>query len=151
MRTLIDRSSYRENSRRHTQRSTPLILCVDDDPDIQTTIELRLREYDVEIEQTYYGMQGITQALDTVPDLILLDVAMPNGNGEYLLECMKRNPTTVDIPIVVLTGMRDPTLKTRLLQGGASIFLHKPIHFDALLHQMSRFIDIRKLESDETT
>jgi DNA-binding response OmpR family regulator len=126
---------------------TPRILCVDDDPDLQTTIELRMRAYDVDVEHAYYGMQGIAEAINMHPDLILMDLAMPNGNGEYLLDCIKRNSATADIPVIVLTGMRDPSLKTCLLQAGAAVFLQKPVHFDELLHQVSRFIDIRERES----
>jgi DNA-binding response OmpR family regulator len=117
---------------------------VDDDPDIQTTLELRMREYAVEVEHAYYGMQGVVAAVKTRPDLILMDLAMPNGDGEYLLECLKKNDATFDIPMLVLTGMRNPELKHRLLNAGAKAFLSKPVHFDELFHEMSRFIDIQK-------
>lgn len=128
---------------------TPRILCVDDDPDIQTTIELRMRQFDVEIEHAFYGMQGIVEAVNTQPDLILMDLAMPNGDGEYLLECIKRNEATADIPVIVLTGMRDPNLKHRLLNGGAEAFLQKPAPFDELLHQIGRFVDLRQRDEGE--
>jgi two-component system response regulator MprA len=127
---------------------TPRILCVDDDPDFQTTIELRMRAYEVEIERAFYGMQGIVEAVQTQPDLVLMDLAMPNGDGEYLLECIKRNKATANIPVIVLTGMRDPSLKRRLLQAGAAVFLNKPVHFDELLHHISRFVDVRQRDSD---
>ena len=127
---------------------TPRILCVDDDPDIQTTIELRMRKYDVEVEHAYYGMQGIVETTHTLPDLILMDQAMPHGNGEYLLEVIKRNPATRNIPVIVLTGMRDQRLKHRLIQAGAEAFLQKPLLFDELLHHMSRFIDLRERDPD---
>lgn len=129
----------------HAIRS-PRILCVDDDPGIQTAIELRMREYDVDIVRAFYGMQGIVEAITTRPNLILMDLAMPNGDGHYLLECIKENSKTADIPVVVLTGMRDPNLKSRMLQAGAEVFLQKPVHFDELLHHFSRFIDLRRRE-----
>lgn len=128
--------------------STPRILCVDDDPDLQTTIELRMRKYDVEIEQAYFGMQGIVEAAQAKPDLIVMDHAMPNGDGEYLLNVIKRNPATSTIPVIVLTGMRDPNLKSRLLQAGAEAYLQKPVPFDELVHHISRFVDLRERESE---
>ncbi len=126
---------------------TPRILCVDDDPDFQTTIELRMRNYDVEIEHAFYGMQGIAEAMHSSPDLILVDFAMPNGNGEYFLDCIKGHDTTEHIPVIVLTGMRDPMLKNRMLHAGASVFLQKPVQFDELLHHISRFIHLREANS----
>jgi len=131
-----------------TGTPTPRILCVDDDPDIQTALELRMRPYDVELDHAFYGMQGIVEAVKKHPDLILMDLAMPNGNGEYLLECVKKNRETAHIPIIVLTGMRNPALKRQLLSAGADVFLQKPIQFDELLHELGRFIDLQKSESE---
>ena len=152
MTTLTDRRIHKHchkvNSQNLNQeRKVPRILCIDDDPDVQTTIELRMRQYEVEIEHAFYGMQGIVEAVNTQPDVILMDLAMPNGDGHYLLDCIKKNSATVNIPVLVLTGMRDPALKNRLLNNGAEAFLQKPVHFDELLHQISRFIDIRERET----
>jgi len=128
---------------------TPRILCIDDDPDIQTTIELRMRPYDVEIQHAFYGMQGVVETVNSQPDLVLMDLAMPNGDGHYLLDCLKNNSATADIPVIVLTGMRDPSLKNRMLQQGAAVYLQKPVQFDELLHHVSRFVDIRELDGSE--
>lgn len=129
-----------------TQVRTPRILCVDDDPDIQTSLELRLRAYDIEIEHAFYGMQGIAQSHNTVYDLIIMDVAMPNGDGKYLLECVRENPATQNVPVVVLTGMRNPELRANLLARGADAYFTKPVLFEDLLAEMRRHIAVRKLE-----
>ncbi len=149
MTTMIDRRIQKHCGPHAFENRKPSILCVDDDPDIQTTIELRMREYNVEIERAFYGMQGIVEAIKTRPDLILMDLAMPNGDGQYLLDSIKRNAATADIPVIILTGMRDPMLKQQLLNAGADVFLQKPAHFDELLHHISRFIDIRQQDDDE--
>ena len=52
------------------------------------------------------------------------------------------------MPIIVLTGMRDPALASRLIQEGADAFLRKPLAFDDLLHNISRFIDLRKIDDE---
>jgi len=126
----------------------PRILCVDDDPDMQTSLELRMRKFNVVFDHAFYGMQGIVEAAKTHPNLIIMDLAMPNGDGEYLLDCIKNNSVIADIPVIVLTGMRNPLLKNRLLNAGAEVFLQKPVRFDELLHHMSRFVDIKNRESD---
>ena len=131
------------------RQPNPRILCIDDDPDFQTAIELRLRDYDVAVEHAYYGMQGIVEAPESNPDVILMFQAIPHVNGEYALATIKRNPATARIPVIVLTGMRNPALRNRLLQAGAEAFLQKPVLFDELLHEIGRLIDLRKRTSEE--
>jgi CheY-like chemotaxis protein len=126
----------------------PLILCVDDDPEISRTIELRLRSFDVRVERAFYGTQGLWNAVTKRPNLIIMDLAMPNGDGQSVLECLKRNTRTADIPVIVLTGMRDRTLSKRLFHSGASQYLRKPIPFDDLFHEINRFIDLRERAPD---
>ena len=147
MTTLIDTNSKRHCHQQPHFTRTPCILCVDDDPDLQTSIELRMRKFDVELVHASYGMQGIVEATQNLPDLILLDLAMPHGNGAYLLEVLKRNQATSNIPVIVVTGMRDPSLKSRVLREGAEAFLQKPVLFDDLVHHVSRFIDLRERRS----
>ena len=79
------------------------------------------------------GMQGCWLAATERPDVIVLDVAMPNGNGVEILECLKRNEQTAAIPVVVLTGNADPGLCRRMQRLGAVQYLSKPIPFDELL------------------
>ncbi len=135
--------SHKASKPRSLARNLPRILFVDDDPDIQTTFEMKMRPYRVMIDHAYFGTQGIVEALRTKPDLILMDIAMPNGNGEYLLETVKRNPATAQIPVIVFTGMRDPTIRNRILRQGAEGFLQKPALFDDLIHEISRFVDLQ--------
>ena len=118
MSTIIERSTSKHSR-------TPRILCVDDDPGIQTAIELRMRQYDVEIERAFYGMQGIVEAVETHPDLILMDLAMPNGDGQYLLECVKRNSETASIPVIVLTGRESPDAEIAAAGLHVSAYLKK--------------------------
>lgn len=149
MLTLTRQNHGRSSTTSHATTRQPRVLCIDDDPDIQTAIELRLRNYDVEVEHAFYGMQGIAESHRNHPDLILMDLAMPNGDGLYLLDCLKRNQATADIPVIVLTGMRDPQLRGRAMAAGAEAFLRKPIAFNELLSQMREFIELRSREIQE--
>jgi CheY-like chemotaxis protein len=137
--------------RKHlTPQAIPRILCVDDDPEIPHTIELRLREYNVLVQRAYHGMQGFWSAVTTKPDLIIMDLAMPNGNGRHILETLKRNGQTAAIPVIVLTGMQDKRLPQKLFELGAAQYLRKPVHFDDLIHEISRFVPLeRRGEEDE--
>ncbi len=125
----------------------PRILCVDDDPGIQTTIKLRLRDYRVKVDCGYYG-EGIFEAVNSRPDLIITDLAMPYGDGRHLVQFLKSDEKTSTIPVIVLTGIRDPVLRHQLFNDGADAFLQKPIAFDELMEQMARFIDLEKKQDE---
>ena len=123
---------------------TPRILCIDDDPEICRTLELRLGEFQAEVLVAYFGTQGFWEAITDHPDLILMDIGMPSGDGRFVLESLRNNQTTECIPVIVLTGMRDPGLKDEMLALGANCFLNKPIHFDVLLREIREFVEIQK-------
>lgn len=122
----------------------PKVLCIDDDPEVSWAIEARLRAYNVEVRRTFHGMQGIGQAVDSQPDLIILDLSMPGGDGAYVAENLRNNTHTAAIPIIVLTGSRDSDLQQKTLHLGVDSFLRKPIAFDELKEHIARFIDLRR-------
>ncbi len=127
----------------HVRPTRPVILCVDDDPEISRTIEVRLRSYDVEVRRAFHGMQGLWESMRKRPDLIIMDLAMPNGDGCHVLRCLRSNKQTASIPVIVLTGMRDPALSARVMNSGADQLLRKPVSFDVLLKCMNRYLDLR--------
>lgn len=127
---------------RHLQTNLPKILCIDDDPDIQTIVEMRLKPLGVQVERAFHGMQGIAEASRSDPQLILLDLAMPNGCGLEVLESIKSKPSLSQIPVIVLTGMRDPMLLKTVRAAGAERILPKPIEFGRLLGEITRLLDL---------
>lgn len=143
MSTALARSTEQRSPHVHFQ--PPMILCVDDDPDVSWTIEMRLKAYEVTVKRAFHGMHGIWEAVRARPDLIIMDLAMPNGDGRYILRCLRANAETSAVPIIVLTGMRDPALASQLIKEGADAFLHKPLSFDELMHNISRFLDLEAL------
>jgi len=132
-------------SNRH---AAPTILCIDDDPEVSGAIERRLSRYDVQLIRAYHGMHGFAEALAHKPDVIVMDLAMPSGDGATILECLRRNQQTAAIPVIVLTGMRDRRLRQRLLNLGANQFLRKPILLDELTHELGRFVALREREAE---
>lgn len=125
---------------------TPRILCIDDDPDISYAIELRLRAYDVEWVWAYFGTQGIGNCVNARPDIVLLDYNLPQGRGDEVLQALKHHGRTWDIPVVILSGQ--PNIQQELFELGADSFVAKPLNFDLLLAELSRFIDLRPLDAD---
>jgi DNA-binding response OmpR family regulator len=151
MTLIIDSAETRllKSGRSHDATKIPSILCVDDDPGLQSAIEMRLRRYNVEMQHAFYGMQGIWESLHGKPDLILLDIAMPNGDGRYVLRCLRAKQETALVPIIVLTGMRDPRLVSELLLSGADKCLRKPISGDELVEQIRRYVPLNERSEEE--
>ena len=144
MKTAIQNRSIRNN------HAVPKILCIDDDPDVSGAIERRLSRYDVHLIRAFHGMHGYTEALTHKPDVIVMDLRMPNGDGATILECLRRNQQTAAIPVVVLTGMRDRHLKHKLLNLGANEFLCKPLPLDELTRTLGRFVEFHEREAEIT-
>ena len=84
----------------------PKILCIDDDPDISFAIEQHLRRFELHVIRSFHGMHGFTLAVRELPAVIIMDLAMPQGDGVTILEWLRRNQQTARIPAIVLTGMR---------------------------------------------
>lgn len=131
-------------------RKTARILCVDDDPDISRAIQLRLSEYQVDVVRAFFGIQGFWDAITESPDLIIMDLAMPNGDGRFMLQSLRNNPEIRNVPVIILTGMRNHTLKNEMFNLGADQFLTKPIRFDELIHEINRFVTLTKRDHQNT-
>jgi len=125
------------------QTKPPTVLCIDDDPEVSRLIQSYLQDFDVQVVRSFHGMQGFTEAIRHSPAVIIMDVAMPNGDGTTILECLKRNRDTASIPVILLSGMRDHSLPRRMFELGADQFLHKPVHCDVLMHEISRYVELR--------
>jgi len=128
----------------------PTILCIDDDPDVSGAIERQLSKYDVHVIRAFHGMHGYAEALSHRPDVIVMDVRMPSGDGATILECLRRNRQTAGIPVIVLTGLRDRRLRHKLLSLGANEFLRKPFPLDELTRTLSSFVTLRERDTETT-
>jgi len=114
------------------------VLCIDDDPEITKAIKLRLEPHGVEVVRAFDGMQGYWTALDTRPDVIICDMIMPDGEGNYLFARFRSHSLTKDVPIIILTGAANPALKRQMLSVGVDAYLAKPLVFDELLSELRR-------------
>jgi two-component system, OmpR family, response regulator RpaA len=127
----------------------PIILIVDDDPQIAETISLRLGAYDVEVLAAYHGMHGFGLALSARPDLVITDLRMPQGEGAYVVERLKNNPDTRQIPVIVLTGQRDPKLENQMRALGIQEYCLKPMRFEELRKKISKYIELVEADAEE--
>ncbi len=102
------------------------ILIVDDDPDLRHALRLRLRASRFETITAGDGYSAIAQAYKEHPNLIILDLGLPAGDGFLVLDRLQKDDKLSTIPVIVLTA-RDPQSTERLaLQSGAAAFFQKP-------------------------
>jgi CheY-like chemotaxis protein len=128
-----------------TEGNTPLkILCIDDDPVIAKSVAVRLTRYGIEVKGAENGTAGYLQAVSEKPDLILLDLTMPSGDGHYALAKLREHPRTKDIPVVMLTVETHPGVRRQMLGLGAAGFMSKPVRWGELFTELGRHVQLPK-------
>lgn len=118
--------------------SRPWVLAIDDDCEYVESLRHRLEAAGLSLVTASSGLEGFQMAFRHPASAILLDFNMPNGQGDYVLGRLKKNPVTMDIPVIVVTGNRDRTLERRMLNLGAAKFFSKPVEFEDLLTELRR-------------
>jgi two-component system response regulator RpaA len=76
------------------------------------------------------------------PDLIILDVMLPDINGQQVCELLRKDPTMSDIKIICISGMIEEDKIQELRGSGADDFLHKPLDIDELMRRVCRLLDM---------
>jgi two-component system KDP operon response regulator KdpE len=109
------------------------ILIVEDDPDVRHGMHLRLRANNYE---TFFAADAITSMVEArkhEPDLIILDLGLPAGDGFVVMERLKLIPALSVIPVIVVSGRAGLANQERALKAGAKAFLQKPVDNAELL------------------
>ncbi|WP_295447847.1 diguanylate cyclase [uncultured Thiodictyon sp.] len=129
-----------------TEPATPRILVIDDSP---ASIHLIARALASEFaaEFALSGAEALTRlATGELPDLIVLDLMMPEMNGEEVLHRLKSELRTHDIPVIVITASNDPASETGALLAGAADFIHKPVNPQVVRLRVGLHILLRERE-----
>jgi two-component system, OmpR family, alkaline phosphatase synthesis response regulator PhoP len=114
------------------------ILVVDDDPGVVEAVSMKLNSQNFRTTRAYDGMEAWEKIKQDRPDLVILDVMMPRKNGYELCDELKKNPSTKDITVVLLTAVADnvPTTSYTHLDGKSTLaddYVAKPIDLDKLM------------------
>jgi DNA-binding response OmpR family regulator len=123
------------------------ILSIDDDPEISSILHARLQPYHIDVLRAFSGMQGFWTAIVDRPSVIISDLVMPDGQGNYIFSRFQNHSLTKDIPFIVLTGQGNEAVKRSLLNLGVAAYLEKPFVFKDLLTELSRHIEIPDLHA----
>jgi len=109
------------------------ILLVEDNELIRDMLSRRLQKRNFEVVLAVDGREGIAKAKEETPDLILMDVGLPEINGCEATRRLKADPETSGIPLIILTAHATTHEREEAMQAGCDSFATKPIAFSRLL------------------
>jgi pilus assembly protein CpaE len=116
------------------------ILVIDDDVDTLRLVGLMLQRQKYLVSAASNGAQGLSKAIDELPDLILLDVMMPDMDGYEVTRRLRNNPATTGIPILMFTAKTQLDDKVAGFEVGADDYLTKPTHPTELLSHVKALL-----------
>jgi DNA-binding response OmpR family regulator len=129
---------------------TKRILIVDDETDFSELLQFRLRYLNYEVFAASTGSEGLNKARSELPDMILLDLLLPDLDGLTLCEILQRLPSTRETPIILITAVTSEATQHAARAAGAAAFLGKPLDFTRLQEQIESVCAAKPSEGAET-
>lgn len=109
------------------------VLIVEDDADINKALTIRLQAAGYEVHSAADAYVGLSLAVQVEPDVMLLDISMPAGDGFSIVERMRENTSLPDIPFIMLTASKRPEFRRTARELGAVAYFEKPYEAGDLL------------------
>ena len=121
------------------------ILIIDDQPSEVKMVKMALEQANYEVCYAYNGKEGINKAVQEKPDLILLDIMMPEKDGFITCGELKKKPETSSVPIIILTSIESSSLVFPDAQSAADSphadeYIDKPVDPNFLLKRVERLL-----------
>jgi DNA-binding response OmpR family regulator len=117
-----------------------IALVVDDDHDIRELVSLVAQRAGCEVVEAANGMEALAAIEHAHPDIVILDVAMPGMSGLDVCQQLRQDPSTREVPILMLSAAARPAEHAAGLQSGADLYLTKPFSPAALAEQIIRLL-----------
>jgi len=124
------------------------ILVVDDVPQNVKLLEQLLTLSDYEVITASSGAEGLAKVVSGKPDLVLLDVVMPEMSGYEVCRAIRANPATQLLPVVMVTALDPGEERVKGIEAGADDFLSKPINQPELLARVKSLLRIQSLNDE---
>jgi CheY-like chemotaxis protein len=118
------------------------ILIVEDNEDWRMLLGVFIQRLGYEVFEATTGLEAIDRAITVHPDLILMDLSLPEMSGQEATAYLKAQASTRDIPVVVQTA--HTTIDDQVLESGATEILHKPIDFKTLQNVLRKYLSSEK-------
>lgn len=115
------------------RRSRKRVLLVDDDRDQTDALSLRLSRLEFDVTAVHRGQDALEDVKVNEYDLIVLDLGLPDMDGLSVCATLNDDPSTVQIPVIVVSGSDDREVVRRARGAGCRYFLHKPFDPNVLL------------------
>jgi two-component system cell cycle response regulator DivK len=122
----------------------PRILVVEDNEDNRDSLSRRLERRGFEVLMAHDGKHGVEMAAAEKPDLILMDMNMPEMDGWEATRMIKSTPDAADVPVIALTAHAMTGDRERALESGCSDYHTKPVEFQKLLAQIETLLQRRQ-------
>ena len=116
----------------------PCILLADDDELLLKALSIRLERMNVQVITATDGYNSLAKAKEHKPDLLILDVNMPAGDGFSVQERLKGDPSLSSIPVIYLTGDQSERLDSFAERAGAFALFHKPFKLPQLVETINK-------------
>jgi twitching motility two-component system response regulator PilH len=116
------------------------ILIVDDSRTLVHALKSFLEQSGFATVTAFDGLQGVEAARSHQPDLILMDIVMPNMNGFEATRALKRDPQTATIPVIIVSGAEQPADRVWGTRLGAKGYLAKPLRKDRLIETIKQVL-----------
>lgn len=116
------------------------ILVVEDDPDINDALKIRLGAAGYSVYQAEDGLQGLLAALREQPDLLILDISLPAGDGFSIVERARLHESMAGTPFIMITASKRPELRDQAMALGATAFIEKPYNSSELLASVAEAV-----------
>ncbi|MGO9586172.1 MAG: response regulator transcription factor [Limisphaerales bacterium] len=117
------------------------ILVVEDDPDQLEVVRFTLKNAGFAVGTATNGIDALKKAQTVSPDLIVMDVMMPELDGFAVCETLRGNPATASIPILMLTGLCSHISRLVAYESGATDYVIKPFDADQLVSKVEKLLD----------
>jgi len=116
------------------------ILVVEDDPDQLEVVRFTLKNAGFAVGTATNGIEALKKAQTVSPDLIVLDVMMPELDGFAVCETLRGNPTTASIPVLMLTGLCCHISRLVAYESGATDYVIKPFEAEQLVLKVEKLL-----------
>jgi len=117
------------------------VLVVDDEPNIVLSLEFLMKQAGLEVRTASDGQTALAAVQADAPDLILLDISMPNGDGFEVCRKIRENPVWQDVRIIMLTAKGRDSERERGLAAGADDYIIKPFSTHDVIDRVAAQIE----------
>jgi DNA-binding response OmpR family regulator len=129
-------------ARSYEQLAGRVVLLVDDDRDLLFSLSSALRRHGLEAATAADAIAAVSTAVRVRPDVAVLDIGLPGGDGVTVMQRMRAMPQLAGVPVVLLSGRDPQAYRSAGLDAGATAYLTKPVNVDDMLEVLSRALGI---------